>query len=397
MTSKYFYKQLLPLDSFYIAANTRLHTDLPDDWIIVLTDIAESTTAIERGRYKDVNTVGAATIMAIVNVDRSTEIPYIFGGDGATLAIPPHMLEGTKVALLASQNMAQNVFGLNLRIALIPVSEIKRESHQVKIAKYRQSPHITQTSISGAGWHWAERQLKSDSEFKNYLLSDIDTKNLQADFSGLECRWKPIAASQDFKFCIIVKSIISDQTLQDAVYLDLLNDFEKVLGTSARYHPLNSKGLKLSLNPIDLYFGIRALHKKGIYSAIGACWLVIKNLIGRYAVKHALTIKGVNWGKYRDEMLENADYRKFDGTLKMVLDVSNSEANKLTEILKIKKKSGQIIYGFSKSKTAIMTCLVFSDHQNHAHFIDGSDGGYALAAKMLKSQASLEQNSELLL
>jgi hypothetical protein len=32
-----------------------------------------------------------------------------------------------------------------------------------------------------------------------------------------------------------------------------------------------------------------------------------------------------------------------------------------------------------------MTCLVFS-RENHVHFIDGGDGGYALAAKELKSR-----------
>jgi hypothetical protein len=85
-------------------------------------------------------------------------------------------------------------------------------------------------------------------------------------------------------------------------------------------------------------------------------------------------------------MIENADYRKFDGTLKMVLDVSAQQANQITAILESSKKAGQIIYGLNKSKKAIMTCLVFSNHQNHAHFVDGSDGGYALAAKMLKSQ-----------
>jgi hypothetical protein len=117
-----------------------------------------------------------------------------------------------------------------------------------------------------------------------------------------------------------------------------------------------------------------------------SCLLVVKSLIGRHAIKHNIQLEGVKWGDYRDEMIENADYRKFDGTLKMVLDLSEQEADAITAMLEGKKKSGQLLYGINKSKRAIMTCLVFSDHQNHAHFVDGSDGGYALAAKMLKSQ-----------
>jgi hypothetical protein len=33
-----------------------------------------------------------------------------------------------------------------------------------------------------------------------------------------------------------------------------------------------------------------------------------------------------------------------------------------------------------------MTCLVFSLAGDHVHFIDGADGGYALAAKQMKQQ-----------
>ncbi len=34
-----------------------------------------------------------------------------------------------------------------------------------------------------------------------------------------------------------------------------------------------------------------------------------------------------------------------------------------------------------------MTCFV-KNQQNHIHFIDGGDGGYAMAARMLKEKAA---------
>jgi hypothetical protein len=39
-----------------------------------------------------------------------------------------------------------------------------------------------------------------------------------------------------------------------------------------------------------------------------------------------------------------------------------------------------------KSRAALVTCLVQSYNGNHMHFVDGSDGGYALAARGLKEQ-----------
>jgi len=35
----------------------------------------------------------------------------------------------------------------------------------------------------------------------------------------------------------------------------------------------------------------------------------------------------------------------------------------------------------------LMTCLVFERHGRQVHFIDGADGGYAIAAKKLKHRA----------
>ena len=386
MSTRNFYRDLIPIESFQQATDTKLHQSLPSDWIIILTDVMGSTLAIEKGRYKDVNTIGAATIMGIVNVDRSTQIPFVFGGDGATLAIPPHMEAGSRRALLASQKMASNVFDLHLRVALIPVSELVAEGLSIKIAKYRQSRHITQTTISGTGWQWSENILKDPIQSQRYLLSAAEEQTPEADFSGLECRWEPVDASNDFKFCVIVKCLATDQAQQDTIYRTILTEIEQITAHYSETHPLNAKNLRLSLNPFELYYGFRALNKSAIASATHACWLVVKSLIGRYAIKKNLKLKGVHWGQYRDELIENADYRKFDGNLKMVLDLSQKQSDLIVDILESRRRSGQINYGVSKSKRAIMTCLVFSEHQNHAHFIDGSDGGYAIAAKMLKSQ-----------
>ncbi|MGK7928621.1 MAG: DUF3095 family protein [Spirulina sp.] len=38
------------------------------------------------------------------------------------------------------------------------------------------------------------------------------------------------------------------------------------------------------------------------------------------------------------------------------------------------------------SERALMTCLVSSGEDYHVGFIDGADGGYALAAKGMKQQ-----------
>jgi Protein of unknown function (DUF3095) len=97
------------------------------------------------------------------------------------------------------------------------------------------------------------------------------------------------------------------------------------------------------------------------------------------------------WTKYRDELVDNSDFRKFDGMLRMVIDGTDNQASQLEQFLQAENRQGHLVFGMHKSKQALVTCIVRSFTGNHMHFVDGSDGGYALAARGLKAQlASLK-------
>ena len=66
----------------------RHYAAIPEDWTVFVADIADSTAAIESGRYKDVNMLGAACIVAVQNAIGSESLLYTFGGDGATVLVP---------------------------------------------------------------------------------------------------------------------------------------------------------------------------------------------------------------------------------------------------------------------------------------------------------------------
>ena len=83
-------------------------------------------------------------------------------------------------------------------------------------------------------------------------------------------------------------------------------------------------------------------------------------------------------------MVANTDARKFDDMLRFVFDSTPEQKQKLQELLDSYKQKGEITYGIHSASSALMTCLVFSRDGNHIHFIDGSNGGYALAAKQMK-------------
>ncbi len=144
-----FYLNLPTLENFIEITNPLNFFSLPPDWYIVITDIRGSTQAIEAGRYRDVNILGVSSIIAVLNRAKHLEIPFIFGGDGASLLIPPSLFSEAKQALLATQDMAQREFQLNLRVGIVPINTVRDTDYDVKVAKVRVSPNYT--SIYGSG------------------------------------------------------------------------------------------------------------------------------------------------------------------------------------------------------------------------------------------------------
>jgi hypothetical protein len=120
-----FYRELPILEQFVDVADPDCYRPLPEDWLLVVADVRGSTAAIQQGQYKAVNMVGAAAITAVLNQAKPLPIPFIFGGDGAALAIPPTLVESTGQALRAARQMATAVYNLDLRVGVIPAAVVR--------------------------------------------------------------------------------------------------------------------------------------------------------------------------------------------------------------------------------------------------------------------------------
>ncbi|MEG4803080.1 DUF3095 family protein [Microcoleus sp. ARI1-B5] len=160
MNSEKFYSQLPLLNNFRDITEPENFVDVPDDWYIIVTDIRGSTKAIEAGRYKDVNLLGACSIVAVLNVAGKTEIPFVFGGDGASLLIGPQVLPPAQEALLAVQQMAKTAFNLDLRVGAVPVKTVVAANYPVKIAKFKVSENYSQAVFFGGGLTRATELIK---------------------------------------------------------------------------------------------------------------------------------------------------------------------------------------------------------------------------------------------
>ena len=146
-----FYSNLPVLDDFNMVCNLSNYEVLPDNWYIVVADISDSTIAIKSGRYKAVNMIGVSVISSILNISKPYELPYIFGGDGASLCIPEKLVSKSKNALIATKHLALNEFNLDLRVGIISVNQVRDAGKQVLVAKHKVSEYCTQAAFVHPG------------------------------------------------------------------------------------------------------------------------------------------------------------------------------------------------------------------------------------------------------
>ena len=387
MNSENFYSQLPLLDNFLKITDLGNFVDVPDDWYIVVTDIRGSTKAIEAGKYKEVNLLGACSIVAVLNAAGETEIPFVFGGDGASLLMGPSLLPAAQKALLATQQLAKREFDMDLRVGVVPVKVVVAANYPVKIAKFKVSENYSQAVFSGGGLTRATELIKDPVAGNIYSIKNKGVSP-KADFSGLECRWQDIPSKygEIVTLLVMVRSDLGPQSHQ--FYRNILKKIQYIYGKENSLNPIDRKNLKLTLNSAKLI-------KETLVRASSASWLdrqlylskiQLETALGSLLMNLKVKTEDLDWGVYKDIAIAATDYRKFDDMLRMVISGNEWRRKKLTGYLEKNYREGKLVYGLHVSDRALMTCLVFERGGQQVHFVDGADGGYALAAKDMKQR-----------
>ncbi|WP_024852215.1 DUF3095 domain-containing protein [Hydrogenovibrio kuenenii] len=377
----------LPLFThFEQTLNCDAYTELPSDWYVIVTDVVNSTKAIEEGRYRDVNAVGGSTIAAVVNAAKPYRLPYVFGGDGASFCVPPELIDKVKRAMRGCQELASEGLDLTLRVGVVPVSELKQK---IRLCRYRSAPNLTQYFFMGGGMDEADALIK---EVASYQLP-ADTPS-EADFSGFECRWNQIPSPKQVTFSLLVKSRLPEQKVTLTLYQRLTDKIEELLGDRVEHHPLSTGNLSLSFDSDKLKAETRAksFHHSLWFRLKTAIRIRLENLVGVYWMQTHKEVDGFDWGNYKSDLIENSDYQKLDDNFKTVLSCDLSSLQALLAWLEEQYQAGILFYGCHQADAAVITCLVEKTGTDHVHFVDAADGGYAMAAKQLKLQIKADQS-----
>lgn len=373
----------------YISISERNHSKAaPDSWSVVIADVRGSTEAMKAGRQRDVNLVGTACIAAIRNHYAPREVPYVFGGDGATFLISEDRLTHCLELLASVQTNAIYNLQLELRVGQISVAELRKRNAEISIGYLKGAGLETVPYFRGSGIALADRLIK-ESWTKQSFDSLILTAD-QPDLSGLSCLHRPFLSRRG-KILSAIIELRSDngEAAEDDVLAKIFAKLSEG-GPLNRLRPIQEENLERAwLNETWKAEAKLKAQAKSPWSLILSETLIILrqyvsnsffrlDFLGRFVGKNSV---------YMKRLLQQSDWIKMDGVLRLVIDVNAIEEKEFRQMLEDQRQAGKLIYGIHESDSALMTCHLRSmKTQEHSHFIDGADGGLTIASIQLKEQ-----------
>ncbi len=376
-----FYTELNPFTDFIDFTRPELYRQAPCDWLVVITDVRGSTDAIKAGHYKWVNMAGATTIAALANVLGTADFPFVFGGDGATALVPGERRAEIERVLSIARAHAKEAFGLELVTGLIEHSELIAAGTPISVARFLLPGGPSIAFFSGEGLSLAEKWVKSGrgviAEHRHHDQTDT--------LDGLSCRWAPLKSARGAMLSMLVRPCAKGEQALMTLHR-LLAEIEKIVDLEAPdANPI--KIGRLSAERIWRAARAEASIQGQPRFFLAVCKIAVEMILVGILCLLKFPFANSSTSKYIDSLPAHSDFRKFDETLRMVIDCSPEMQKAIRALLERERAAGTVYFGLHASPTALMTCFLrrFEDG-GHVHFVDGNDGGYAMAAVELKAQ-----------
>jgi hypothetical protein len=313
-------------------------------------------------------------------------LPFVFGGDGATLAVPASVEATVARELHGVAAMARVQFDMELRVGRVSVGELRARGLAVELAKFRLAGSDELAMLRGDGLAEAERWIKSPHS--THLVSAPEGPP-HANVTGLSCRWEPLRSMHGEILTLLIQSRLNGEEA-DRYYAGCYSRLRALLGLrDDEINPVKHAVMLTRWPPGSLAVEARSHAGRGggWRRFLASTYTLVHSFAGAIAFGLGRATPLLDPRRYKDSLIERSDFRKFDGLLRMVIDTPADKIPVILESLESDRRRGAIFYGVHRSSSALMTCVLFSlGRDSHVHFIDGNDGGYALAAVQFKQQ-----------
>ncbi len=346
----------------------------PPDWEVVITDVENSTSAVAGGRQHDINMIATESIVAVMNIvyDHNLDVPFFFGGDGATFIIPGSLLQEVIHSLQTHQENVKKNFNESVRVGHIPVSEIYAQGIDLLVSKTKASKLLSIPVILGDGIAYAEKKIKGD----DYMLANFAQLSGQVDLKGMQCRWDRIEPPEDKEEVISLLVLAYSENLQAESFSKVIDCIDSIYGNVIARRAVTIGKLRLVPSLSRLKKEVQSQMQKMVFLRTITEW--VKTIIGKF---YFTTTKGKT---YLNSLVELTDDLVLDGKINTVISGTIAQRKKLEKELDKLEAKQKIIYGLYASSASVMSCYVRDMDLKHIHFVDGADGGYTNAAAVLK-------------
>lgn len=374
-----FYKKLkLSKESLIdLLDNEEDFKNVPESWYVIVVDIQNSTNAVKEGNHHQVNLTATGAIISVLNTIRkfqgNIEIPYFFGGDGATFIVPFSLLDKIVQVLDNYRIHIKRKTNLVLRVGQIHVKELVEKDVQLKIAKHQLTEKLSIPIVLGNGLKVAEHIIKSSFKEKNTTSFDESLLNLE----GMECRWDEITPdkSQAKVVCLLLDATV--EATQSDIYKQVLSQMEKDFGSFENRQPIKNTKLRLDPNPKKVLEEMKISLVSNNWMYFLKSWL--KTNFGKIYLN--LTSSGKQYLKQIGQLSHTF---MLDGMINTVFTAEQSKIDNFIAFLDNLEADNKLIYGIHVTHASVMSCYVLDRRTTHSHFVDGTEGGYTSAAKMFK-------------
>jgi len=378
-----FFASLPRVEHAYDTFDHERYRPAPDDWALVVTDVVDSTAAIARGRHKTVNFVAAMAIAALKNLCAPGSIPFLFGGDGAVVMVPPHQMAQARAVLARVRGLAAREFGLSLRVGLVTVAELRRRGVDLKVGRYEPSPGNSFGVFLGGAVALFESAVRGRGDpdlISRAAIADSLDDRAPIDLTGLSCRWDALRATRGKMLALIIQGAAEPREI-----------FTRVIGLAGQDgdpKPASLDNLSVRWPPRGFMLEARA-RRRGGSLAVSVLRVLGASLVARLIFARGRPTGGFDPERYRRDICNNTDFCRHDDTVCFVIDCPPDGIDPIRRYLDDCASRQMLRYGMEVSDTALMTCLVTSANEGlHVHFVDAAGGGYTNAAKSLKAAGS---------
>jgi hypothetical protein len=352
-----------------------LFMDVPDDWHVVITDIKNSTLAVLEGGSQNVNLIATGSIISVLNIALKAHItvPFFFGGDGATFLVPSSIINTVMSALLLYKDNTMTNFEMELRTGTVPVKQVYEQGYKLRITKFCMSEAFSIPIVLGNGLSFAEKLIKGNEIALNYAaqLGDVD-------LTGMQCRWDAIAPPQNNHEVLSLLVVAADEGRQADVFRKVMCYIDEIYGDSKKRQPISVAKLRLKTTFDRIETELRVRMGNVRFVELMQTWLI--NL---YGFIYFRTEKGKH---YLTKLVEMSDTLVIDGKINTVITGTSAQRRQLQDALNKLENEGELYYGFHVSRESVMSCYVRDWDDGHIHFVDGAEGGYTKAAKLIKAK-----------